>query len=245
MNAPYLAAVGRWLGGWPVSYLSIDIETNGINVNDPRVLPVEVGWCLVEDGQVVLNDGVTLDWFVELDGADAEDFAARLAVTHESMTSNGARYPFTPRFLEQNGVPPREGMVIVASKIAEAVAGGGILAGHNFMAFDRPILERAARDWAGIPLAIPAACVIDTMCIERATQKRQVPAPTGTRDNWYKRLLRGPERCSLQGHCATKYGFSVDQQRAHGAAYDAYLVHLLVERMRLAGGTYTDAAAPH
>jgi DNA polymerase III epsilon subunit-like protein len=233
VSKEYYEAVGRFLGGWPSSFMAFDIESNGMAVDDPCVLPVEIGWCIVQDREIVSNESLVLDWFLELNEDESRDFANRLAYTHEGMTAKGNRYPFNPRFLEEHGMPPRDVLPILAARFASGIAAGEPIVGHNLFAFDRPLIERTIRDWTGTALSIPAARVIDTMVIARGLAKKKVVAPVGTRRDWMEKLARGPERCNLF-HVATNLGIDVDAAMTHAAGYDALITAQVLLAMEAA-----------
>jgi DNA polymerase III epsilon subunit-like protein len=234
--ANLFALYGEYLGGWPDDYLSVDLETcGGLSPSDPYFLPVELGWCLVEGRRVVSNDAVVLNW-LDVPGLDYTRIVRALAKTRGEMRALGYGYRFTPTVLMDEGVDPARGLRCLADLVRDTIDGGGMLVGHNIVVFDYPLLARCTPRWTRDAARFdpPLDRIIDTMCIARARQKPDfgLPCPGEARRQWYDRLARGPEKCSLFEHAAVTYGVDIDGTRAHQAGYDAYVTHQLVEKMR-------------
>ena len=243
MNSPgpnsYLQQVGRFIGGWHASSLVLDLETSGFGINDPAILPVEIGWCLVEDGQPTVNDSVLVDWSAVL-GASYPAFLDKLNKTAQNMKAAGHEFEFYDGRLRRQGIPALEVLEFIADELGKCLAQRRPVVGHNFYGFDRLILERACRDHLQRNVIVPAAAVIDTMLIERGRLRGLLP--TGTRHAWYASLKQGRERCSLHGACAETYGLVVPATGAHTAAVDTRLTWQLLETMHWLAEPDTAAA---
>lgn len=231
-------AVGDYLGGWPDDYVVFDCETNGINVKDPMVLPLQIGWCVVEDRAVTYSGSVFLDWTKPGIGISEYELAQSIDRVRAAMEAKGRTYHCSMDLLAAKGIDPQEGLEIFAEILQGSVDEQKRLAGHNCYAYDCPLLSRAIQDHLSRNLVLPAAAIIDTGMIEKA---RQIPGidsvPFDRRMDlatWYRLVSATRSRVTwnLDTHVPRQYGIEVDLASAHDAEYDCVLVHRLIEKMR-------------
>ncbi len=235
--------IGRFLGGWPDDYLVIDCETQGLDPHANTTLPVELGWCLVEDRVVVNEGGLILDWGLH-PSVDTNWLSDTLQQIGSAMRHKGHTYPFDLEHLQCNGVEPKEGLREFRRLIGDALEAGYRLVGHNVYAFDRPLLLRSLASHCRCPLELPAESILDTGMVEKARMLRRFPPEPGelSVSEWYAEVRRARKvRWSLSQHCARVYGLDVKPELAHAAGYDCHTNHLLLEKMRqLAEGSCSE-----
>lgn len=231
----FFAAVGRYLGGesgWPDTYLSFDLETTGKYVRDPFVVPVEIGWEYVIEGEIVHSGEILLNWFADSVTIDPGRLRQKMVQTAAEMQRDGNQYRFTSALLEAEGLDPIESLREFGDVVTSVLINRGYIAGHNVYAYDWPLLTRCFEDWIGLTLDLRRGRMIDTMCIERARGNGLMP-PDGLKPwDWYDGLRKNRKVTSNMAHCAQFYGLDYDPKLAHGARYDAGLVRQIIERMR-------------
>ena len=230
----YFAAVGAFLGGWPDDYLVVDVETQGLDPRAATTLPLQLGYCVVEGREVAAAGSVVLDW-TRHPGVECGPLASSIARCRHGMAARGQAYRFSLSVLQAEGVDPLDGLRSYRRLLADTLAGGGRLVGHNFHAYDRPLLEAAFFRHLGEPLEIPASSIFDTGMVEKARVMKTCPPASGLSiDDWYTRTSRrrGRGRWNLGEHCDEVYGLSVDRSASHDAANDCITTMRLMEAMR-------------
>lgn len=123
-----------------------------------------------------------------------------------------AVHKLTDEHLAEHGTPAPEAVTEIAKAVAEVVAGGTPLVGHNLGGFDLNLLNaECARHLSDTLEGVcrqPLTRVIDTMTLDRhAAPFRKRVSPT-----------QGPYQMRTT---ATTYGLEWNEAEAHGAAYDA------------------------
>jgi DNA polymerase III epsilon subunit-like protein len=235
MPESWFARLGKYLGGWPDDYLVADCETQGLDPYSNVTLPLELGWCLVEGRQEACRSEVVLDW-TRHRGVDRMWLAETLDRIRAVMEAKGYSYPYDLDYLADRGVEPREALREFRRLLADAIDAGYRLVGHNFFAYDRPLLVRSMASFCRCPLEIPAESVLDTGMIEKARMLKLFPPAAGELPlaEWYSKVRRSRRRVkwNLSQHCAGVYGIPVEAALAHGASYDCRTNHILLERMR-------------
>jgi hypothetical protein len=219
----------------PDDYLVIDTETNGMQTGEDLVLPVQVGYALVRDRQVVVRDAVTINWAKIMgDYGMIRKFWDRCRRTAENMRSRGQECLLTADRVAREGLDPREAWPVYHDLVAGAIAGGLPLAGHNIFGFDCPLLEKTAVQM-GLALDIRSARILDFGLVEKAISTGMaLPNGGDSIADWYARVRNAPRRgkWNLSPHCVEKYGLAADPGLAHDAGYDCWMSHQLIEAMR-------------
>lgn len=123
-----------------------------------------------------------------------------------------AVHKLTDEYLAEHGMPAAEAVGEIAKAVAEVVAGGVPLVGHNLGGFDLNLLGHECMRHLGDSLEgvcrQPLNRVIDTMTLDRhAAPFRKRVSPT-----------QGPYQMRTT---AETYGLEWNEAEAHGAAYDA------------------------
>lgn len=224
-------------GSWPTSYVTLDTETCGFSLK--RDVVVEIGHCLVEDGVVTDRLNLVLDWSNH-PVVPADYVKRRLEEVRRAMAADGRAYGMTWERMCAEGIRPEKALAFYHKLLATFASAGLPFALHNGF-FDEEML---AHNFAGFGVdpagfALPPVW-FDTASIEKANQLAgdpdALPRPGETLRTYFRRLKymsRGNVKCNLCEHCAVKYRFAekygVDMAQAHGAGFDAYLVHLLMQ----------------
>jgi DNA polymerase-3 subunit epsilon len=123
-----------------------------------------------------------------------------------------AVHKLTDEYLAEHGTPAPEAVGEIAKSVAEVVAGGVPLVGHNLGSFDLNLLDRECGRHLGDSLEgvvrQPLTRVIDTMVLDKHC------AP-------YRRRVSEKQGPYQMRTTAEVYGLEWDEESAHGAAYDA------------------------
>jgi DNA polymerase-3 subunit epsilon len=125
-----------------------------------------------------------------------------------------AVHGLTDEYLAEHGQPAEQGLAEIAKAVAEVVAGGVPLVGHNIGGYDLNLLDRECRRHLGDSLEgvcrEPISRVIDTMILDKqvAPFRRRVSE------------TQGPYQMRTT---AETYGLGWDEAAAHGAEYDALM----------------------
>jgi DNA polymerase III subunit epsilon len=123
-----------------------------------------------------------------------------------------AVHHISDEYAAEHGVPAERGVKEIAEAVAELVAAGIPLVGHNIGGYDLNLLDaECARHGLGSLEAVcgqPLSRVVDTMVIDRHT------APFRRRVS----ESQGPYQLRTT---AETYGLAWDEEAAHGADYDA------------------------
>jgi DNA polymerase III epsilon subunit-like protein len=236
-------------GEWPRSYVTFDCETTGLDNN--RDVVVEIGHCLVEDCKVKNQLSLILNWTDHSKLSDSW-LRERLLKTKNSMASVGKQYQFTYEKLT-TGIEPEKALSFYHTLFSTLIDDKFFFAAHGGF-FDEAMLVSNFKRF--IPDVLPGKGLlsinrfpdnlyIDTMSIERGNQcmpdAKARPFAGETMRAYFKRLkylggFRKGISFSLDGHCIPKYGlvskYGIDTSKAHSAAFDAYVVHLLMEEFR-------------
>lgn len=123
-----------------------------------------------------------------------------------------AVHGLTDEHLAEHGAPAEQAVGEIAKSVAEVVAAGVPLVGHNLGGYDLNLLNHECRRHLGDSFEgvcrQPVARVIDTMVIDKhAAPFRRRVSPT-----------QGPYQMRTS---AETYGLPWDESAAHGAEYDA------------------------
>ncbi|MGW5123223.1 exonuclease domain-containing protein [Streptomyces sp. NPDC004069] len=125
-----------------------------------------------------------------------------------------AVHGITDEYAAEHGQPAEQGVAEIAKAVADVVAAGIPLVGHNLGGYDLNLLDRECRRHLGDSLEgivrQPLTRVIDTMVLDRhvAPFRRRVSE------------TQGPYQMRTT---AKTYGLKWDEDQAHGAEYDALM----------------------
>ncbi|MET7944232.1 exonuclease domain-containing protein [Streptomyces sp. NPDC005302] len=124
------------------------------------------------------------------------------------------KHKITDEYVAEHGQPAEQGVGEIAKAIAEVVAGGVPLVGHNLGGYDLNLLDRECRRHLGDSLEdicrTPLTRVIDTMILDwwAAPFRKRVSEKQGAYE---------------MKTTAQRYGLGWDDEKAHGATYDALM----------------------
>lgn len=133
-----------------------------------------------------------------------------------------AVHKLTDEHLAEHGMPAAEAVGEIAKAVAEVVAGGVPLVGHNLGGFDLNLLNHECMRHLGDTLEgvcrQPLTRVIDTMTLDRHA------AP-------YRKRVSEKQGPYQMRTTAETYGLGWDEKKAHGAEYDALMSARAAYRM--------------
>lgn len=186
------ARVGGHAMTWHLGPLcAFDTETSGVDVENDRIVSAAV-IALTEHG------ADPVEWLAD-PGIEIPEGATEV-------------HGITTEHAQKHGQPAMVVVTDIVSHLAEAVAAGVPLVGHNIV-YDLTLLDRECRRHLGEDLygALGGEpYVIDTMVLDRFT------APFRRRVS----ETQGPYQLRTT---AETYGISWDEKAAHGATYDALM----------------------
>ncbi|MFF7142325.1 exonuclease domain-containing protein [Streptomyces nodosus] len=123
-----------------------------------------------------------------------------------------AVHKLTDEYLVEHGQPAEQGVAEIAKAVAEVVAGGVPLVGHNLGGYDLNLLDRECRRHLGDSLEglcrQPLTRVVDTMVLDKHA------AP-------FRRRVSETQGAYQMRTTAGTYGLKWDEDQAHSAEYDA------------------------
>lgn len=225
MQPNWHAAAAAFLGGFPGDFVAFDTETNGPRPEDPKTLPVQVGFAVYGGGRLSCWGDFLVDWSRGRSPVDRAWFYGSVVEVREKMASLGKPYHVTPEMIERDGVAPEEAMVELRSLLDCGLP----LVAHNGYAFDRRLLEACSRR-VGVPIAIDVERLVDTGMIEKAFRLGWTPPLPGScrRADWYQevssKIAKGVH-WSLDRACEERYGLSkrhgLGTASAHSAGFDS------------------------
>jgi hypothetical protein len=187
------------------------------------------------DRKVEGNGAVVVDWSRVLPGHARDAFWQRVHDTERGFADRGRCYQVPAGRIRAEGEDPRDAWPAYRDMIAAALGGGLKLVGHNIVYFDCPLLSRVG-DQMDSPLDFQAHQLLDFGLFEKALSAGlELPHPAkGTLEQWYRYVKSAfaKGKWSLTPHCVEKYNLGADQALAHGADYDCWISHQLVEAHR-------------
>ncbi|MFH8792255.1 exonuclease domain-containing protein [Streptomyces sp. NPDC017941] len=133
-----------------------------------------------------------------------------------------AIHKITDEYAAEHGMPADQGVSEIAQALAEVVAAGTPIVGHNVGGYDLNLLDRECARHLGDSLEgvlrQPLTRVIDTMVIDRHV------AP-------YRRRVSEDQGPYQMRTTAETYGLRWNEKKAHGAEYDALMSARAAYRM--------------
>lgn len=224
VNVAWLERWVRQFGPIPDNVLLIDSETSGVSQEHDLVL--ELGHAVVRNGVVMESGSVILDW-TRCESIDRDWLRRRLDSTREKLVSDGKQYHWTLDVLS-SGICPVDALMHYLVRLEFHAREGLVLAGHNSVCFDFPLLRRAFNRFLDSDFEAPENC-LDTGAIEKGMQAGWFPEQNETPASYARRVIRRPARIkwSLDRHCAPKYQLAqrcgLDMRGAHRAEFDCLL----------------------
>lgn len=223
-------------GKWPDSYCCVDVETSGYSFASDVV--TEWGHCLVEDGKVIDQLSLVIDWS---DRHVPPEYwlETRLQQVRQGMELAGKRCHMSFERMKAEGMRPEKAFPFI-QKFTKTVHDKGIpFVGHNFT-FDEKMLSANFLQFKFGPGYSFGDRVIDTDGIEKASQiadnERVHPRKSDTLRDYFHRVrytrVTGL-KSNMDEHCYAKYKFKekygIKQSELHGARMDSYCCHLLMQ----------------
>lgn len=142
-----------------------------------------------------------------------------------------AVHKLTDEYLAEHGQPADQAIGEIAKSVAEVVAGGIPLVGHNLGSFDLNLLNHECLRHLGDTLEgicrQPLTRVLDTMVLDKHA------AP-------YRRRVSETQGPYQMRTTAEMYGLDWDEEAAHGAAYDALQSARAAYRMGVIAHTHPE-----
>ncbi len=217
-------------GPIPDDYVALDVESSGIDTH--RDLPLQLGWCVVKNRKAVLEADVLIDWTRTLSPAAVAELDARMTATRGRMAEKDKAYPWTLDMLRARGVSP----VDAVDRLIAVLGPDPAVAAHYGFLFDYPCLGRTF-ELVGREFAPDLDRMLDTGLMIRACLVGVSPAWNETLPVYVKRL--NAVRCGPRHNLAAAAEFfdlraasGVASKNCHTASYDAWIVHLLIEKLR-------------
>lgn len=228
-------------GEWPKNYVTFDIETTGYKL-DLDVI-TEIGHCLVQDGEIVDELAIILDWTNHSIVPD-HWLRQRLRSVAQSMELNGQRYHITYEKMQKEGMKPEKALAFYRDLFNTLMSRQMLFVAHGGYTFDEKMI---AANFAGFKIASNFGFgdnnLLCTDGIEKASQvvtnPRFMPRQGDTLRSYFHRVkytrLAGV-KSNLSDHCFHKYGFAskhgLTQKDMHGVGPDSRCVHYLMEEYR-------------
>ena len=236
-------------GSLPSDYMTFDCETTGFDRQ--KDLITEFGYCTVIDKKVENRDSFLLNWYEIPEMSEFLD--NRLAAVARAMQIQNRPWSITPARVKAEGRPPKEAVAAIYDILDSWQKRGMLMIGHNALRFDCPMLLSHFSQDLGKDFVFDPNLVLDTGCIEKASQlndARALPLDGETLADYANRIIaiRAKVKWSLDGWCVPKYGLAekhkLDAGAMHTAGEDAYVLHLLFEEYRRLAGELPPAPKP-
>jgi len=217
-------------GKLPRNYLAVDTETSGVDPRQDYIL--QLGFCKVADSQAKLYGSLTIDWTQVLNRSQLQDLERRMDGARTAMQKRGKQYDWTIDSLTKHGKHPRE----IAKRFLAQVGDDWAFAAHYGFLLDYPIIGKFLQQYGEKPFAPELEKMIDTGLLVKAGFIGVSPEQHEDMMSYVKRVdtVRAAPRHSME-HCVDYFDLvkqGAVKKNLHDAGYDAWCVHLLVEKMR-------------
>jgi hypothetical protein len=229
-------------GEWPHNYVCFDIETTGYSFKQDVI--TEIGHCLVQDGKIVDELTIVLDW---TNHDIVPDAWLRRALTQvqNSMAASGRRYHITYEKMQADGMEPEKALAFYRDLFETFKSKDMIFASHGGYVFDETMISA---NFTGFGIDAKGFHLGDNnmLCtdgLEKATQipdHPRVQVVTGDTLRSYFHRVRYTNKAGIKSnldtHCFNKYDFAhkygMHRRDLHGAGPDCRCVHYLMEEYR-------------
>ena len=225
---------------FPSDYFVLDTETTGFDRE--RDLITEWGHVIVRDRKVVNKINLVINWY-DHPSIPEKWLTSRLNQVARGMANQGKTYRVTPELMRDEGVSPEKVLPWLQELMEQVYADKGWLVSHNGVKFDFEMLDSHFQQDLGCPLRVNPDRVIDTGCIEKASQllsqSDNARMKLGeTLKDYFLRIgnWRAAGVFWNIEHCYNKYDldkvYEGSTEDLHTAGEDAFVVHLLLEQFR-------------
>ncbi len=239
---------------FPKDYLVVDVETTGVVPDEDLI--VQVGHCLVLNGEPVDRAGLVLDW-TRHPRIDQIWLRNRLTSVKKAVETDrdgrpsGKTYHTTYETL-QAGVEPEPILQSYLDWFQQCRNDKIFIVAHNGAAFDGKFFERHfARFLGETAFGFQPYEMFDTgMCV-KAAQASMEPWPEDDPRKFYKRVgaarLKGV-KWALDTFCVPRFNlaekYKLDTGMAHDAGHDCVTTHWLFQELKLLAATVPDPVPP-
>ncbi len=228
-------------GAIPENYLVLDTETLCFGKGN---LPVEIGHTLVEARKPITQRAYLIDWtrcpYVQEDWLRDQLAAVKDRMERDYMTgeNTGRVYDVTYEKLRDEGKPYITVLQYYLDLVRRVTKRGFCAVGHN-VKFDTELLSNTWSEFlGGKTFEFSDTCVWDTGSLYKASLMGLLPLPREPLEDFMHRAryAKAPGVKWNILHCIQSLGL-IDQHglnpsRLHGAGYDSYCTHLILESLR-------------
>lgn len=229
--------------GLPENYFVFDFETTGLKLDTDLIL--QIGYCHVENKQVVANEAFVLDW-TSCSDVDQNWLIDRIKSTKKYIETDrvtnqptGRKYQFSITRLQEEGLPPKIVLAAFQDMIISYATSNVALTGYNIWKFDTKMWESHSKKFLGAEYKFNPASLLDLGLMEKASQLNLTPKPTETIEEFYRRAANAFGKnvgWSLERDIIPKYRldkrYGLDVSKAHNADFDCQATHCLMETYR-------------
>jgi len=190
------------------SYLVFDFETSGLDPGRDRI--IQVGVCIVRDGSVISTDG----WLVN----------QSVRISAEARAVHG----ITENDIQARGIPPQDSLARLFALMGQAAG----CVGHNIHRFDVLFMFSEARRLGLQPPGVED--FVDTAALFKGWKLGCRKGPKETNRAYAERVLSMKAfglKYSIPA-CLKELRIDSKLVKAHDAAGDAYMTHLIYERLK-------------
>ncbi len=190
------------------SYLVFDFETSGLDPGRDRI--IQVGVCVVCDGSVISTD----EWLVN----------QSVRISAEARAVHG----ITEADMQAHGISPQESLARLFGLMSQAP----VCVGHNIHRFDVLFMFSEARRLGVQPPRVED--FVDTAALFKGWKLGCRKGPQETARAYAERVLamKAPGLKYSIPACLREFRIDSRPVKAHDAAGDAYLTHLIYERLK-------------
>lgn len=232
----------------PDDYICIDIETTGLSPEKDFI--VQIGHCLVSQGQVVDSCDFFVDWTKSTDRTklttrDIDFIQQSLSRVSSLMKSRGKNWQIDWNTLCHKGDCPIEVFESYTDLFSYVQKENLPVVAHNGYKFDVPFIDKFLRRcFSNYPFVKNAAAISKTFLIDTGALIKAAQLPTTMRpgeqlNSFYKRVVNAyaPNISWSLNEFAVPY-FQLDRRgcidtfKAHTSSYDAYVCSLLLEEIK-------------
>jgi DNA polymerase III epsilon subunit-like protein len=220
---------------FPNSYLVFDLETTGLDRRSDLIW--QIGHCLVNDGEVQDKGSFVINWLDD-PATDRLWLVNRISKLASAMEASGRKSQLTVEKVAA-GEPAKVVLDRYWKLLTKSRQDRLFFLTHNGYQFDCKFIEEAFERTLGGIFRFNDYEVFDTGMVEKASQALMGVREGDTPRSFAQRIaasrLKGVH-WSLDRHCIPKYDLATDHDldvnEAHDAGFDAYVTHLLFNKMR-------------
>lgn len=224
---------------FPSDYFVIDTETTGFNRKTDLI--TEWGHTLVRNRKVENKINLVINWY-DHPSIPEEWLTDSLNEVRRAMANQGKTYRVTPEIMREEGVSPAKVIPWLHDLMDHTYKTEGWIVSHNGVKFDFEMLDSHFQQDLGEPFRVHADRVVDTGCIEKASQLMYSPNARMKNGETLRDYFLRIGNWRAAGvfwnieHCFNKYdladSYNIDESKLHTAGEDSYAVHCLLEEFR-------------